>query len=470
MKAGALPLRVTRPTPGVIRRAGPVAALGLAWLLGREIGASGAGLKARLVVLLIGGLVAIAVGLRPHLGLYALVGALSLRSVLPTVPFFTGTLFPLLGLITAGAYVLQRAALRHSPREGRAWDSAYLAAAALPVWILASRPDAALSGPGGPGNWALTYAQLAALLWVTSRLLDRPARHHQLIWVFAVGAALSGAVAIREAGIAATFEESARGRGLTGGTNLTALYATVAFLLFDHLRAVAASRRARLLAVVGAVVAVVGVAATLSRTGFLVGAAAVVLTLGRRLRLRRRVLGAIAGVVVAALLIPAAYWRVVVPTASPFAGERTAIVRYQLWGAGLRMWLAEPVRGVGVGQFGRHLPAYSSASLAKSVTGELTEMNPHDLYVALLAETGVVGLSLLMWVAVRSLRRLRLATGGSPAEKAIAGTWASVLVVLFLTGVSTDLRVEKLLWVALGAALSLAPATGTLRHGAQLRE
>ncbi|MEV5842883.1 O-antigen ligase family protein [Streptomyces sp. NPDC051985] len=118
------------------------------------------------------------------------------------------------------------------------------------------------------------------------------------------------------------------------------------------------------------------------------------------------------------------------------APDQSVVDRYTLWAAATGMWRQHPVTGVGLKNF----PAYRDghASLALS-SGSDTEgagaafrkqplLSPHDMYLLVLSEQGLLGLLALAgsWLALlacglRGLWRVRRMQGGAGLDCALVG-------------------------------------------------
>ncbi|WP_078887974.1 O-antigen ligase family protein [Streptomyces sp. NRRL S-118] len=121
-------------------------------------------------------------------------------------------------------------------------------------------------------------------------------------------------------------------------------------------------------------------------------------------------------------------------TAAP---DRSVTDRYTMWAAAGAMWRTEPVTGVGLKAFPHHRDSHASLALSSgSDTAGAGHgfrrqplLSPHNMYLLVLSEQGLLGLLALAggWLAllVRALVRLRAAhrpaRGRGPAEAAAAG-------------------------------------------------
>ncbi|MGQ4424357.1 O-antigen ligase family protein, partial [Streptomyces violaceoruber] len=103
------------------------------------------------------------------------------------------------------------------------------------------------------------------------------------------------------------------------------------------------------------------------------------------------------------------------------APDQSVTDRYTMWAAAAGMWRERPLTGVGLKGFPEHRDAHASLALS---SGSETDgagagyrrqplLSPHNMYLLVLAEQGLIGLLALAgsWLAllVLGLRRLRAA-------------------------------------------------------------
>ncbi|MDQ0988513.1 O-antigen ligase [Streptomyces sp. V2I9] len=124
--------------------------------------------------------------------------------------------------------------------------------------------------------------------------------------------------------------------------------------------------------------------------------------------------------------------------------DRSVSDRYAMWNAAGAMWREQPVAGVGLKGFPAHRDAHASIGLSSGsdTAGAGQEfrrqalLSPHNMYLLVLGEQGLIGLTALVgsWAAILAgaVRRLRLARSRGPAAvdcglTAVAlMTWQSV--------------------------------------------
>ncbi|MDL1894829.1 O-antigen ligase family protein [Anaerolineae bacterium CFX7] len=395
--------------------------------------------------------IAITIVRYPYWGIIATIATLPILEILPPIPFANSAV-ALIGGVTLGAFVLERVLFK---KPFGKLSAIHFAALVLIGWMLVTNPDAALLDDDR--NWFFTYIQLWLLIWLTGKLLTTPQRQRALMWTFAGLCVLSALFAITEGTIGPTWRTSARAAGLAGGDNGAARYFLVGFIFLTYL-STQTNRQwwLRLLTVIGSAIVLVGVAFTLSRTGFILAVTAIGLLLIQRTSRRQRIGTVILllVLVVGGIALPDTYWQIIFSSMSDIqTGGGTIGLRYGLWQAGFKMWLDHPLMGVGIGQFDNYLPQYG----AGLVPTYHYNLGAHNLYISMLAETGLVGLLLFGGLIATVLRALFRAVRSLDTEKrALAQVWLMVLIVILVGGLTKHDQYDKLLWLifGIGAALS----------------
>ncbi|MEV6120028.1 O-antigen ligase family protein [Streptomyces sp. NPDC052077] len=108
------------------------------------------------------------------------------------------------------------------------------------------------------------------------------------------------------------------------------------------------------------------------------------------------------------------------------APDRSVTDRYTMWAAAVDMWRESPLTGVGLKGFPDHRDTHASLALSSggetdgAGTGYVRQplLSPHNMYLLVLAEQGLIGLSGLAgcWLALLALGLRRLYATGTRAE------------------------------------------------------
>ena len=115
------------------------------------------------------------------------------------------------------------------------------------------------------------------------------------------------------------------------------------------------------------------------------------------------------------------------------------------------MWLDNPIAGVGIGMFPSELKLYPNPQYTYYFSHGLVA---HNMYVSMLAETGIIGaflfLALLISALVNFIKARKL------ADKTFSGiqrTWFIVFIVMLAGGITKTDQVDKLLWLCMGVGV-----------------
>lgn len=414
---------------------------------------------------------------RPLFGLAAVLSLSFLEAY--SVIGGVGSATKLVGGVVVLAWLAFVATAARDEQAGRGLISSVPALAAVLVLFLAWT-SISLVWAEEPASGATVLQRLAlnfVLFPVALVALRVPRQVKILVAVFVVGTFIAAVIGL----LTGSLEEAAEGERLKGGglnPNQLGSYLVVASVL---LAACAANRRwsasARTAALALAVLAIVAVFFTLSR-GALVGLAAAmvvapfVIGRGRRVGAILLAVGAIAVTVgwFAAIAPDHAAERITNPGQGGGAG------REDLWRVAWRMVDDNPIHGVGIGNFpvsSIHYLLRPGATQRDSFIIDDRKV-PHNIYLAVLSELGVVGLTLFLLILAISLRcALRAARAfaarGDPTMELIARGLFIALVSILTSFFFSSALVSKQLWllVAMAPALQVIAERGDVRARAR---
>ncbi|MEV7733360.1 O-antigen ligase family protein [Streptomyces sp. NPDC088921] len=281
----------------------------------------------------------------------------------------------------------------------------------LPVAGLALAATGAASPGAGIGGMG-RYLQVFVLVPAAVMLLIRDRGDFRLLaWAF-VGLALwQGAVGTHQymTGTGASYQgEDIRAVGTFGASDVMGMATVVAFGLVCSvgLALGRTSVRQRAVAACCAVALVLPLALSLSRGAWIataVACGAQLVLAGPRRALKVVAAAAATGVI----LVGGLGWgsallqeRIDSVTRVTDAPDQSVTDRYTLWAAAAGMWREQPLTGVGLKGFPEHRDAHSSLALS---SGSDTEgagadfrkqplLSPHNMYLLVLAEQGLLGL------------------------------------------------------------------------------
>jgi len=279
----------------------------------------------------------------------------------------------------------------------------------------AASPGAGVSGLG-------RYLQIFVLVPAAVLLLVRDRGDFRLLaWSF-VGLALwQGAIGVQQfvTGTGASYQgEEIRAVGTFGATDVMGMATVVSFGLICALGLALGrtSVRQRAIAVGCALALLVPLALSFSRGAWIATAATCVIQLvlaGLRRALKVGAVAVAAGVIlvggfgVGSAMLQERIDSITQVTDAP---DQSVVDRYTMWAAAVDMWREQPLTGVGLKGFPEYRDAHASLALS---AGSDTEgagaafrkqplLSPHNMYLLVLAEQGLIGLLALAgsWLAL----------------------------------------------------------------------
>ena len=150
-----------------------------------------------------------------------------------------------------------------------------------------------------------------------------------------------------------------------------------------------------------------GIVKTGSRGGFLglLVVGGLILMRGSKRMRKYTLVAAVTGVVLFAAVAPASYWNRI-STIYNYEQDYNYTMkeknsRFSIWSTGLRIFASHPMTGVGISCFGVAHRKYSETGM---------DISPHNSFVQVAVELGIVGLVLfvsIIFISIRTARRIR---------------------------------------------------------------
>lgn len=385
---------------------------------------------------------------RPYLGVVFTAASLPVIDLLPAVPGFSSVV-PLFGA-TAILGILGQRKKEHKPLFR--FGNVHILGLLFIGWIFLSNPKAAWFNYDR--SWLFTFFQLWVLLWLAGELLDTPQKHHVFMWIYSIVTVASALVAIQQGSIGENVDASSRALGLAEGANSAARYFVVAMIFLNYLRTVEKGGFPRFFAALGTIITFFGVFFTVSRTGILL----IFVALGMTFFLNTNSKYRVQLIIIFAFSVLGLWYlsdnivsivRSIIP--SIVEGTDTAGLRYALWQAGWRMWLHNPLRGVGIGMYPRQLRYFGQDLMAPLY---LKGAVAHNTYVQILAETGLIGFVIFLLLLIKSLQNiLRADMAGNENSTVLRNVWLIVLVAMLLGGLTKTDYADKMIWLVIGVSV-----------------
>jgi O-antigen ligase len=330
------------------------------------------------------------------------------------------------------------------------------------LWALGSVASAViLNGQASP-ELAQTYLNLVLVFYMASRMIRNPQQAGSAVLAITIGLALIACLSLALPNLAGSFDVSGSverlgplGASSDAGINRFAGWLAVGAVL--PWVALGGRRVLNVVAKALSIVIIVALVATASKGALIaaaVGAACWVVLSPRGHRVAKGV-GVAAVLTAGWFLLPAGVHQ---RFAALGQANSNAYSRFAIWDAGLKMFLAHPLFGVGVGNYATFAPSYFPQG-----TGYTEAQAAHSVLFGALAETGAVGaLLLLIMIGSILLEGLRLVrsdwrspTGldsrfdvagpsspGLPWARVTAGMMAGYIVFLTVS-LSVDLQRDR---------------------------
>ncbi|MET7988388.1 MULTISPECIES: O-antigen ligase family protein [unclassified Streptomyces] len=311
------------------------------------------------------------------------------------------------------------------------------ATAALVLGLPVVGISAAAAGAADPGagiTGLTRYLQIFVLVPAAVLLLVRDRRDLRLLaWAFVALALWQGAVGVRQyvTGTGASYQgEDVRAVGTFGPTDVMGMATVVAFGLVCAVALAlgAAEARQRSVAVLCALALLPPLALSFSRGAWIATAVAC----GAQLVLAglRRAVKVVAALAAAGMILVGGLGfgsamlqeRITSITQVTDAPDQSVTDRYTMWAAATDMWREHPLTGVGLKGFPDNRDGHASLALSSGsdIAGagaayhKQALLSPHNMYLLVLSEQGLVGLLALAgsWLALlvcalRGLVRVR---------------------------------------------------------------
>lgn len=312
------------------------------------------------------------------------------------------------------------------------------------------------------------YAAGGVFLLVTT-VATSPKRVRLVALAFVIGALCSIVIGLTGSGLSTTADAidlatRQRFSGGAGDPNYLAAGLIAAFALTAGLLASTRDQLARVGLVATAVALAAALAATESRGGLIAALVAIVAALalarGRRAATAALGLFAVVAVTIFMLLSPTGWERM-----TTFDAGGTG--RTELWRVATRMASDHPIAGIGVRGFEHESKDYVLQPGNLTFVERIAEQPvvTHNVYLQQLAETGIVGLALLLVVCAACAAAAQIAAGrfeaaGDRAMAALARASTVAMIGLLAASFFISNSTDKRLWIVLALGPALLAAAG----------
>jgi len=313
----------------------------------------------------------------------------------------------------------------------------------------------------GVGSLLLTAKWLIFYLLVSRIVRDE----RQAVLVSAaviLGAGLSGFVGLWDfssQGIRVTLRAIFRAAGLATNPNELAIVMVTALPISIYMLGIVKGRISRLFLAGLTLVMIAANLVTLARTGLIV--MLIVLLIIAALERRRKWVRVFVPLFVLSLpfLIPRGFWFRFAATGL-LRGDFSAMVRTGAMKAGLKMFSENPITGVGFGAYFDKSTQYGDI---------ISPLVAHNMYLHVLAESGILGLGamlVLIWSTFRGMRLAAKEAAGNSAVHYLARGYMIAYVAFLLCGVFTSIQINQTFWFMPAASIFLLHVARTQKHEA----
>ena len=298
------------------------------------------------------------------------------------------------------------------------------------LWVAGSVASAVVFNTQDAAGLTQTYLNLALVYYMASRMVRNARQARGAVLALTLGIAVVALLTLAIPGLAGSVTASSgvvrQGPlGVSGAAGINrfagwlAVGATLPWVALDDPR-----RPGTLFARGVSLASLLALVATVSKGGLIalgVGLLCWVVLSPRGGRVLRAS-GMVATLAAGWLLLPAGVHERFSAFLQP---NSDAYSRLAIWDAGLRMFLAHPVVGVGVGNYDHFAPAYFPQG-----TPYVEAQAAHNIMIGALAETGIVGtLLLLMMVGTILLEGIRLAWADRRVPRTADGSDSGTIAV-----------------------------------------
>jgi O-antigen ligase len=291
-------------------------------------------------------------------------------------------------------------------------------------------------------------AKFFAIFFLVSNVVDNVERAQQLLRVFAAASIIPAVGALWSYAHGQHLVEGTRAAwlGTFGDPNDLAYHLATGVAVALGARQLERGFRMRLLWAAGIGVMLAAILFTQSRGGLITTGVVLALYVLQSLSRSREAIPIVAVVIVAALLAPRATWERAGTTLA-YEDDASALGRIDAWNTGKNIFAEQPLAGVGFGTF-----IVAWAEYAPGNAGPARA--PHNTFVQVLAETGLVGLVLFLVALALGLVWALLATRATQTA-ALGSATAAGLCAFVVASTTLGELSSWPLYILLGLASSL---------------
>ena len=316
----------------------------------------------------------------------------------------------------------------------------------------------------------LTTAQL---LLLSVLILDTVNTRQRLEWIIRfliLGGLIAVSLTVAQGLLNPGLERA--GDGVSGNENDTGKILVILLPLSFYLLRGSSSTFWRFLGLAYMTTAPIGVIGTLSRTSMVLMPLGLCIQFWEMLKdgFRSMMLMLLGLTFIGAILVTAVDWerameRTITITPAMEGGGEVGASRMLHWVGGLLIFQDHPLVGVGYGDFGDKFRTYQHLVPDKYAQRVFVhDRSPHSTFFGILAELGLIGTALWIWLMVIALLNARWSWSRSKeannrTQYILARAVFYSLVAYGLFSVPNEVHLDKLLWLLLGLTVVLRRLT-----------
>jgi O-antigen ligase len=376
------------------------------------------------------------------------------------IPFYT-----ILGTAVVGGYLIAIASYNEGYQTKNIYISAdYIVVLFYVLWIILRNPATSLyyQDPFGRSySIMFTYIQLGILYYLSSRLFTG----NNLSWMglgLMLGTTFSAIYELLSVGIDKGFLLTYRLIGAQGDPNALAIYALCSLAFLPLVQKLWRNNWQFWLTSFMGVFQIIIVFLTMSKTGFLALGFLILLWVSfyKAKAVRRNLIIVIGFLLVLTFFTSADFWESMYKTITSGVLEKEGTMgdRYLYWQAAFLAFSSAPIWGIGVGQF-----QWLSMKLSFIEGGANVA---HNVYLTILAESGIVGLLLFLGWMTLALHRFWVLSRRGQTEnvriKAFSGLCAFAMV-LFMA-MTLSIEYYKILWLLAGSSIAIGKKSSDIAN------
>ena len=434
-----------RGLPGFNTRLPRFLEIALALPLGVMIGHQASRGDTDLLLLLAAILLALMIVRRPVIGLYLIAALVPLENMALLRPGFT--LIKGIGLVVFGSWLARKLVFREpivAPSGSliRPLAAFGLLAASSVFWASYHQP------------WLVNSLSLLQWIFLVILVVDQMTSWERLenLFFFSV---LTGLVSLA-IGLYQYFVAGLRASKGAFGSGNTLGVISVTVLPFAFYFLGYGNRLKRLMGLLYILMCILIIPLTFSRATYVIGFALAFFQVGQ-LRHRKRLMAVVVVLALGLAITPAIPWEQVVSRTQTVwldvVEEHSA--RLLHWRGAIAMFLDYPLLGVGYANYGYRFTYEYQFRVSDPYRIWYSPRDAHSTYLRALAELGIVGFGVLVWLLIAAFRNLKGASARaadiSPARRhlVISIGWSWIAYFLYNALFSTES--DKLFWIVLAA-------------------